>query len=322
VLTALGFGPGEEDVYRRLVATASATPVDLAAVTGRATDDVERLLASLVERGLAIADPPAYSAAPPAVALGALLRQYRDDLRAAEIDMLALAEEHRAASIGRAGGDVVEVLTDVSAVRHRFAQIQERARHEFRSMVVPKLSVVPPVENIAGDAGLRRGVRYRVILDRDALAESGIVGVAMTSLGAGAQIRVAGTVPVKMVIADSDVAMVPLLSGQHNAPASILVHRSGLLDALIALFETVWERAYPLSPKAITTGQLEPPVDIDKLDRQIIALLLAGLTDHAVAGQLGTSLRTVQRRIHHLMSRAGAETRIQLGWHAARNGWA
>jgi len=40
------------------------------------------------------------------------------------------------------------------------------------------------------------------------------------------------------------------------------------------------------------------------------------------AGRLGLSLRTVQRRIHQLMARAGVGTRVQLGWHAARKGWA
>jgi sugar-specific transcriptional regulator TrmB/DNA-binding CsgD family transcriptional regulator len=322
VLTALGFSADEEDVYRRLVATASATPADLAATSGRTTGEVEVLLSGLVERGLVIFDPPAFTAAPPAVALGALLRQYRDDLRAAETDLLALAEEHRAASVGRTGGDIVEVLTDVAAVRHRFAQIQERARHELRSMVVPNLSVVPARDNAAGEASLRRGVRYRAIVDREALAEPGIVAHAVASMVAGEQIRVTGRVPVKMVIADSDVAMVPLLSGQHNAPASILVHRSGLLDSLISLFEAVWERAYPLSPNADRDELVERRHEVDKLDTQIVALLLAGLTDQAVAGQLGMSLRTVQRRIHHLMDRTGAETRLQLGWHAARNGWA
>ena len=55
---------------------------------------------------------------------------------------------------------------------------------------------------------------------------------------------------------------------------------------------------------------------------QVLALLLGGLTDQAVAGQLGLSLRTVQRRISQLMIKAGVATRIQLGWYAARKGWA
>ena len=61
---------------------------------------------------------------------------------------------------------------------------------------------------------------------------------------------------------------------------------------------------------------------MDETDRQLLTLLLAGLTDQAVASQLGMSLRSVQRRISTLMAKVGAATRIQLGWHAARNGWA
>jgi DNA-binding NarL/FixJ family response regulator len=49
--------------------------------------------------------------------------------------------------------------------------------------------------------------------------------------------------------------------------------------------------------------------------------LLAGLTDHAVANQLGLSMRSVQRRIRALMDLVAAETRLQLGFHAARRGW-
>nr|WP_238427092.1 helix-turn-helix domain-containing protein [Streptomyces adustus] len=58
------------------------------------------------------------------------------------------------------------------------------------------------------------------------------------------------------------------------------------------------------------------------MDARVLALVLAGLTDQAAAGQLGVSRRTVQRRIGELMLKAGAESRIQLGWIAARRGWA
>jgi DNA-binding NarL/FixJ family response regulator len=64
------------------------------------------------------------------------------------------------------------------------------------------------------------------------------------------------------------------------------------------------------------------PDHIDDLDAQVLALLLSGLTDQAIAGQLRLSLRTVQRRISQLMIKAGVATRIQLGWHAAQKGWA
>lgn len=49
--------------------------------------------------------------------------------------------------------------------------------------------------------------------------------------------------------------------------------------------------------------------------------MLAGLTDQAVANQLGLSVRTVQRRVATLMGACSVHTRIQLGVQAERRGW-
>ncbi len=324
MLTVLGLGAAEEIVYRQLVSCARATAADLAAATGQPVEAVSGTLDRLVERGLAVADPAGtVAAAPPAVALGALVRQVGDDLREAERELARLADEHRAATVSLPEGGLAEVITDVAAVRHRFAQIQDAARYEIRSMMVPDLAVVPVGANSAGDSCLRRGLRYRAIVDRAALARPGVVQEALVSLDDGEDIRVAEHVPVKMIIADDTCAMVPLLRGQNTAAASVLIHPSGTLDALIAYFEMAWSHAYPLKadPAAGTVTEVGP-AEPDALDRQILALLLAGLTDDTVANQLGTSLRTVQRRIRQMSVAAGAKTRIQLGWHAARRGWA
>jgi DNA-binding NarL/FixJ family response regulator len=52
-------------------------------------------------------------------------------------------------------------------------------------------------------------------------------------------------------------------------------------------------------------------------DRRIIALLLSGLTDEAIARQLGVSYRTARRRIAALIERLGVHTRFQAGVQAA-----
>jgi sugar-specific transcriptional regulator TrmB/DNA-binding CsgD family transcriptional regulator len=331
MLAALGLGSAEEDVYRRLVARGSATLDELRAETGRDRAELTGLLVALAGRGLATqappvtptAEPAVFTAAPPAVALAGLLRQRHDDLRAAERDIAALAETHRNAIIGRTAADLIEVITNVEAVRHRFTQIQEAARHEVLSTVVPNLTVVPHRDNRAGDACLRRGVTYQAVIDRRALHQPGILDDLIASIAAGQQIRVVDQVPVKLVIIDRTLAMLPLLHNQNTAPASVLVHPSGLLDVVLAFYETIWERGYPLRLTPSGDGVVESrPGDVDELDGQVLALLLSGLTDQAVAGQLGLSLRTVQRRISQLMVKAGVDTRIQLGWYAARKGWA
>jgi DNA-binding CsgD family transcriptional regulator len=60
---------------------------------------------------------------------------------------------------------------------------------------------------------------------------------------------------------------------------------------------------------------------IDDLDAQILSLSLTGLTDQAIATQLHISLRTVQRRVRHLMDVAKVQNRVQLGFQAARLNW-
>ncbi|MFF2411441.1 helix-turn-helix domain-containing protein [Streptomyces sp. NPDC058092] len=326
MLSLFGLGPAEEEVYRLLVAQAGANADLLAAETGRAPAEILPLLAALAWRGLAVSgadgEPSVatvFTAAPPAIALGGTLRQRRDDLRAAEEALLALTEEYRNAA---AGGAIVEVITDPCAVRHRFIQLQESARHEIRAMMVTETTVVQREHNTAETAGVRRGVLYRTIVQRDMLGQPGVVGEALDALAAGQQVSVAESVPVKFMIADRDVAMVPLIPGRRTSPASILVHACGLLESLLANFELAWERAYPLSPNTVGGVTEIRPDGLDEMDARVLALVLAGLTDQAAAGQLGVSRRTVQRRIGELMLKAGAESRIQLGWIAARRGWA
>jgi len=322
MLTALGLAENEERLYRILVTLPGpVTTADLAARAGLPAATVSALLGPLTARGLVLIEsgeypagpdvpggppqgdvvaparypagpdvpggplqgdvvaparypagpdvpggplqgdvvaPARYAVAPPAVALGALLRQQRDDLRSAESELVALAEAHRLATIGRTAGDVIEVITGTDAVRQRFAQVQHAARVEVRSMVVPNLTVVPPGENSAEPVSMARGVRYRVIIDRSFLEMPGGNKIIAEAIEEGEEVRFVDRVPIKMIIADRELGMLPL----------------------------------------------------------------AGLTDHAVAGSLSLSARTVQRRIRHLMNLACVTTRVQLGFHAARKDWA
>jgi len=316
MLSALGLAGEEERLYRVLVTLPGpVTAPQLQDRSGLPAAVVAGLLLSLTDRGLIISTDHGYAVAPPAVALGALLRGRRDELRTVEMELVALAEAHRLATIGRTAADVIEVITGADAVRHRFAQVQHAAKHEVRSMVVPNAIVVPPGENVAEQPSMARGVRYRVLVDREFLEHPGGTDILAQALDEGEEVRIVDRVPIKMIIADRELGMLPLLSEQNTAPASVLVHASGVLDSMIALFDEVWRRGQPV--RGIGAGS-----PLEELDQRILMLLLSGLTDHAIASSLALSARTVQRRIRHLMDLAGVDTRVQLGWHAARKDWA
>ncbi|MEU8843165.1 helix-turn-helix domain-containing protein [Streptomyces roseus] len=327
MLDVLGFAPDDERVYRALLGLPNSTAVLLSDRILVPRADVEKALSRLVGWGLVIrsADEE-FTAAPPAMALGSLISQRRDGLRLAEHALVTFAEEHRAAMTGSSISDLIEVVTGVDAIGHRFLQVQHAARTQVRTFITAPFVAVPPDENTAEPVAIGRGVQFRAILDRAALSEPGIAADAIRSLRNGVRLRVADELPMKLVLADAELGLVPLAVTPDGEPGAVLLHRSGLLDALDALFETTWRTAHPLELSgtggaAETTVELGPEGPTD-LDRRILALLLAGLTDQAVATQLEVSPRTLQRRLRHLMDVAGVRTRMQLGGHAVRHGWA
>jgi DNA-binding NarL/FixJ family response regulator len=99
----------------------------------------------------------------------------------------------------------------------------------------------------------------------------------------------------------------------------MLVHRSTLLDALAGYFDLIWSQAVPLTLEPGRAAANGSPLSPE--DQTLLAMLLAGLTDQAIAARLGLGHRSVQRRVRALMDLAGVETRVQLGWHAHRNAW-
>lgn len=327
MLESLGIAPDQELVYRALVGSPSATPAQLGESLGRPLPDVEQALAALVEVGLALrGDDESYAAAPPAVALGALITEQRQGLGLAEQALASLAEQHRSAVAGQSISDLIEVVTGVDAIRHRFQQVQQAAAHQMRTFITAPFVAVRPGENTAEPAAVERGVRIRAVVEGAALSEPGATAEAIESLGRGLELRVVDRLPIKLVLADADLALVPLEVGSGGEPGAVLIQRSGLLAALEALFEAVWRRAYPLDLPSLESGSpvvaggaTDGPTAID---RRILGLMLAGLTDQAVASQLDLSLRSVQRRLRHLQDLAGVHSRMQLGWYAARHDWA
>ncbi|MEU0696391.1 helix-turn-helix domain-containing protein [Streptomyces niveus] len=325
MLGAIGLDERQESAYRALVALGAAEAADLAHRLAMPEQDTERALRRLEQQGLAAqssARTGRWVAAPPAVALGALLTQQRHELERAELAAVLLAEEYRAESAGPAVHDLVEVVTGASAVAHRFHQLQLGATEEIRALVTGRPVVVTGIDNESEERVVTRGVRYRVVIEREVLSLPDGITELSAALGRDEQVRVVDRVPTKLVIADRALAMVPLTAGDAE-PAALVVHASGLLESLSGLFEAVWRDALPLrlvpgGDGAVVEEAAEGP---DETDLEVLSLLLAGMTDASVAKQLDLGLRTVQRRVKGLMELAGVTTRLQLGWHAYEKGW-
>lgn len=322
MLGVIGLDETHESAYRALVSVGAADVPDLARRLTLGEHDTERALRRLERHGLAAqssARPGRWVAAPPGVALGALLTQQRHELEKAELAAAMLAEEYRAGLAEPAVHDLVEVVIGAAAVSQRYLQLQLGASEEVCALVTGNPVAVTGTENDAEERAADRGVRHRVVLERSVLDQPDGITELSATLGREAQVRVVDQVPAKLVIADRTLALVPLTSHTPE-PAALVVHASGLLELLSGLFESVWREALPihLGTSGVAEQQPDGP---DDTDLEVLSLLLAGLTDASVAKQLDLGLRTVQRRVKRLMDLTGVTTRLQLGWHAYERGW-
>ncbi|MER7830511.1 MULTISPECIES: helix-turn-helix domain-containing protein [unclassified Streptomyces] len=325
MLNAIGLDERQESAYRALVSLGAAEVRDLAHRLALPEPETERTLRRLEAQGLAAQSSyrtGRWVAAPPAVALGALLTQQRHELEQAELAAARLAREYRAEAAAQpAVHDLVEVVTGASAVAHRFRQLQLGAAREVCALVTGRPVVVTGAENDAEERAAERGVAYRVVVEREVLEQPAGVAEVASALRRDEQVRVVDRVPTKLVVADRSLAMVPL-TGQGAEPAALVVHASGLLESLAGLFEAVWRDAVPLRVDTPDGPPVQAPAaGPDATDLEVLSLLLAGMTDASVAKQLDLGLRTVQRRVKGLMELAGVTTRLQLGWHAYERGW-
>ncbi|MEV0827281.1 helix-turn-helix domain-containing protein [Nonomuraea rubra] len=324
MLEAAGLDELEERAYRLLVRAGEADAAGLAEELGITTESARAALAGMREAGLAREVAAGrYAPVAPEVALGPRLVRRQETIDRARQAVEQLAEEFRA-SLRRSDADrLIEVLPSRAALREQVRHLQDSAREEVLYFCRAGHVVMPSVDNTEELEALGRGVGYRVIYEQALLEEPGMVANVAYGIKLGEQARAVRALPVRMMIADRSIALLPLVQHAEGVTetTAALVRGSSLLEALIALFEAQWERATPI--RFLEDGQVTDtpscPLDADEL--YLLSLLVAGVPEKTIASQLGLSLRTVQRRVYHLMRLAGAQTRMQLAWHAARERW-
>lgn len=321
LLSGLGVGPSHERAYRALLRHGAADLTELSELTNLSPGALRRIVTFLEDEGLATrltGRRLRFVATSPHVAVGALAARREEEIARARESVETLTNEMRQQS-GAPPEELLEIVTGQSSVGRNFMQLNLSARREVRAFVRPPFAADVSQPPDSQDTALRRGVQVRGIYDVSAFETPGLLEAARRLVGEGEQARVA-SVPIKLIIVDSKIAMLPLTSDdQQAAHSAVVVHRSTLLDALISLFETVWRSAAPLRWTGEDLVLPEAGERFTSFDAQILSLLSAGLKDETVARQLGLSLRTLQRRLRELFDGFGARTRFQAGFAVSRD---
>ncbi|MFJ1764791.1 helix-turn-helix domain-containing protein [Amycolatopsis sp. NPDC088138] len=326
-LAVLGLSAEEERVYEALVAQPGSTVAALADHLATPAGPLPRILAALAGKHLVTRSgrPSRYLAAPPDIAVHRLVQLRERELSAARAKVLSLSEIHRSAN--RTSPElVIEQLADRETIASAVAQMESEAHHQVRVFDTP-----PYYQKPGGEGATRNtltqiarhqddGVAHRVIYSQDALNWPRKLELdILPAVRGGEQARTRRSLPLKLIIRDDQDALIPFDLSRTGLQVAYLVRRSPLLTALEALFEGEWRQAIPLDAAAPATSDGGSRPDEETLS--LLAMMLAGLTDTAIAHANGWSTRTTYRRLQALMTELGVSTRFQAGCLAERRGW-
>ncbi|MFC9029170.1 LuxR C-terminal-related transcriptional regulator [Streptomyces arboris] len=327
MLGRLGIGPDEEAVYRAMLKDGPGAVAGLAEALGwpeeRAASALDRLAALSLVRPSADGGPG--RPVDPEVGLATLLAGQENELlekerqiRASRIAMAGLLADIRATGQGVAE---VRKLRTMEQIQSKIEHLATTCTSEIAAFVPgggqseQHLEAARPLDTATSD----RGVRLRYIF-LDSCRNSTATREYVAWLGQrGGLVRTVPRLPLRMLIYDRGRAIVPMDAAAADRGALVL-EGTGALTGLLALFEQTWQQAKPLGESAADAPagdghSLTPP------ERAVLDLLTEGLTDEAIARQLGVSVRTVRRVTADLMQRLGARSRFEAGVLATSKGW-
>lgn len=322
MLDPLGLSERHETVYLAMLDNPHLNVDGLAEYLRIPVDEARDALDVLAELALVRTDLGAGSmqVVRPQAGLGALLARVeaeiavrQSQIEATRATVAAIASAYDERSHYTDG----QRLEGLDTVRDRLAELARTASTECLSFSTSSGQRPDTIEaeKPLNQAALARGVSIRNVYQGSFRNDPATLAHARWMASLGGQSRTAPTLPMRLVIVDREVGLVPI-DPIDTRQGALELRAPGVIAGLVALFEQVWQTANPFGEQApVDTHGLNPK------EHELIRLLAAGHTDEAAARKLAVSLRSVQRMMTNLTERLGTTSRFQAGFQASQRGW-
>lgn len=321
VISALGFGKAADRAYHQVLPQSGRELVSVAQSVLRTPEELLRDLGPLVEKGIVTCEDSRIFVLNPGDAVARLVTLSAESAAAAHarLDAVARALPYLTATTVRpaddevddvqpvdgeitSGGNPVQLLA--SLISNSKGDLLWLRPDQFRK---PREDAMA---QIVGEQ-IAQGRRSRAIYPVRALTEAPDTLALRASVGE--EIRLMPQLPTRMIVIGTTHVVLPEPLGFVDEPRS-LVRQRGWVEAMTLWFESMWDKASPLSTTVSGRGAGD-------LRTFLLQQLASGAQDEQIARRLGVSLRTVRRRVADLMSDLGADSRFQAGVEAAKRGW-
>lgn len=314
-MAALGLPQHAIRVYLALLDLPAAQPQQIAAVVGEDLEDVQRSLDLLRDHGLALRDKghalasstEQWTAAEPDHAVRDLVRRHEDALHGIRTALPDLQSRFLRAHGPGGDGHPVEFVSGWENIGIRYHQI---IRDAVSDVCLWDHAPYTPGPAPTEQEVLDRGITFRILCDAEQLPAE--LSAEFTNTH-GLAARRHPSVAFRGVIADGRSALITMDRGATNHTA-LVVGPSPLLDGLAHLYEMTWSMGVPV-------GQDRDGAPLEEGELEVLKLLATGHKDEAIARQLGTTSRTVRRRVSNVLDALLARSRFQGGVEAQRRGW-
>ncbi|GAA5020266.1 helix-turn-helix domain-containing protein [Kitasatospora paranensis] len=217
----------------------------------------------------------------------------------------------------RPDDEMVVRLDSLEAVRDRLEELAATATQECLSLM--RGGAVRPDSIQAGkhpnQLALERGVVIRSIFQDSFRNDPDTLRYARWLADLGGLTRTVPLLPMRLVIVDRSIALVPT-DPSDGRRGALELHGAALIQPLCALFDELWRSGADFGLPAVRDDR-----DLTGSERALLQLLGEGHTDESAGRKLGLSLRTVRRMMQDLMNRLGADSRFQAGAQAVRKDW-
>jgi DNA-binding CsgD family transcriptional regulator/sugar-specific transcriptional regulator TrmB len=326
VLEPLGVDEATFAVYHALLSHPDSTPEQIAALVNRPLAEVHRLLDRLRELELLVptwTNPEAEHAVHPRVGLTGLAERRRTELnkmlgelKEAEASAEIVAEQYNELLTARSSGDV-EVLKGRANASRRIEELALKARETFWGLVPAHIDdTIQQVDRSPDFALLERGLKMRTVYLQSMTSSKQALEYAATMHRLGGEVRATPTLPMRLLIFDQEIAIMPM--DPENPTAGAVIHRTPAVVAVaLALFDAYWSRATEM----FAPEDRDDNTPLTPHEAEVLRLLAGGAKDEQVARLLGISLRTARRITANLSERLDAASRFELGVAAAKRGW-
>lgn len=326
MLEALGVSLTAEEVYKAMLADPRIGVAQLAERLGFTTDKVREGLDELAHLSLlrpSYESPGGLRLVSPEVGLSHLLAareaellEQQRQIAASRAAVASVVADYADLHPSRNHSDI-EQLVGIDAVR---SWIEERAHAGLAEVMTfspggamseQSLIAARPLDEEA----FARGTKMRSLYLDSVRNHPPTFSHLRWLVEQGGQVRTTATLPLRMIIFDRKQALIPV-NPEHSKTGAVVQRGPGMVAALCALFEQMWQTAKPVGEE-----RTRDDMGLTGQEQAVINLLAEGWTDDVIARKLGVSVRTSRRITAELTQRLGARSRFQAGARAVEAGW-